>query len=172
MPCNHSQPLLILGTAAGPACKTCREKCRKCDRGRPKCQRCVSKGLECGGYPDLYRFCGIASRGRWKGARVPTPRNIKSKSTVAESQQVSTTATPDSVTSGWTEGVSTQPSSKKSSRSATELPDDIPKILNLTQTELLLSHCKLLLAGFWRAGNTDAREVQTKTSYVRIKLLR
>jgi hypothetical protein len=149
MLCNHSQLFLMLGTAAGPACKTCREKCRKCDRGRPKCQRCISKGLECGGYPDQYRFCGIASRGRWKGARVPTPRNTKAKSTVAESQQVSTTATPDPDTPGRAKDVATQPSSKPS-RSATELPDDIPKILNLTQTEMLLSHCKLLLAGFWR----------------------
>ncbi|GFG19672.1 C6 zinc finger domain protein [Aspergillus udagawae] len=128
------------GTAAGPACKTCREKCRKCDRGRPKCQRCISKGLECGGYPDQYRFCGIASRGRWKGARVPTPRNSKAESSIAESQQVSTTATPGSDAPGRTEGVATRPSSKKPSRSATEVPDDIPKILNLTQTEMLLSH--------------------------------
>jgi hypothetical protein len=161
----------MLGTAAGPACKTCREKCRKCDRGRPKCQRCISKGLECGGYPDQYRFCGIASRGRWKGARVPTPRNTKARSSIAESQQDSTTATPGSDTPGRTEGVRTQQSSEKPSRSATELPDDIPKLLSLPQTEMLLSHCKILLAEFG-GRNTDAIVAQTKASYARIKLLR
>ncbi|KAL4803405.1 fungal-specific transcription factor domain-containing protein [Aspergillus unguis] len=55
----------------GPACMTCREKCRKCDRARPRCQRCISKGLVCRGYPDQFRFCGIASRGKWKNARIP-----------------------------------------------------------------------------------------------------
>lgn len=39
-----------------PACLTCREKCRKCDRARPACNRCVSKGLKCGGYPPRFQF--------------------------------------------------------------------------------------------------------------------
>ncbi|RDW87738.1 hypothetical protein BP5796_03432 [Coleophoma crateriformis] len=42
-------------------------QCRKCDRGKPICQRCIDKGLECGGYPDKYRFCGVASRGKHRG---------------------------------------------------------------------------------------------------------
>ncbi|CAI7618195.1 unnamed protein product [Penicillium glandicola] len=50
----------------GPACITCREKCRKCDRTKPVCQRCITKGLECKGYPDKFRFAGVASRGKWK----------------------------------------------------------------------------------------------------------
>ncbi|KAJ5658286.1 fungal-specific transcription factor domain-containing protein [Penicillium longicatenatum] len=35
------------------------------------CKRCISKGLECGGYPDNFRFCGIASRGKWKDRDAP-----------------------------------------------------------------------------------------------------
>ncbi|KAJ5427867.1 hypothetical protein N7491_008309 [Penicillium cf. griseofulvum] len=50
---------------------TCREKCRKCDRAKPVCQRCVTKGLECKGYPDKFRFAGIATRGKWKNRAVP-----------------------------------------------------------------------------------------------------
>ncbi|CAG8210560.1 unnamed protein product [Penicillium nalgiovense] len=58
--------------SGGPACITCREKCRKCDRTKPVCQRCISKGLECKGYPDKFRFAGLASRGKWKNRAVPT----------------------------------------------------------------------------------------------------
>ncbi|CAG7931643.1 unnamed protein product [Penicillium olsonii] len=56
----------------GPACTTCREKCRKCDRTRPTCNRCTSKGLVCKGYPDKFRFCGLATRGKWKNKSAPT----------------------------------------------------------------------------------------------------
>ncbi|KAJ0422827.1 fungal-specific transcription factor domain-containing protein [Aspergillus carlsbadensis] len=39
-----------------PACATCREKCRRCDRARPVCKRCATRGLECKGYPDTFQF--------------------------------------------------------------------------------------------------------------------
>ncbi|KAH8702250.1 fungal-specific transcription factor domain-containing protein [Talaromyces proteolyticus] len=58
--------------SAGPACATCRAKSRRCDRGRPICRRCITKGLQCGGYPDKFRFCGLASRGKWKDRDAPT----------------------------------------------------------------------------------------------------
>ncbi|KAJ5405710.1 hypothetical protein N7465_006994 [Penicillium sp. CMV-2018d] len=58
-------------TRGGPACITCREKCRKCDRTKPVCQRCITKGLECKGYPDKFRFAGLATRGKWKNRAVP-----------------------------------------------------------------------------------------------------
>lgn len=57
----------------GPACATCRAKSRRCDRARPSCRRCIAKGLECGGYPEKFRFCGLASRGKWKDRDAPTP---------------------------------------------------------------------------------------------------
>ncbi|KAJ5959228.1 uncharacterized protein N7479_006378 [Penicillium vulpinum] len=56
----------------GPACITCREKCRKCDRAKPVCQRCITKGLKCKGYPEKFRFAGLATRGKWKNRVVPT----------------------------------------------------------------------------------------------------
>lgn len=31
----------------------------------------MSKDLECGGYPEKYRFCGLASRGKWKNRQAP-----------------------------------------------------------------------------------------------------
>jgi hypothetical protein len=39
-----------------PACGTCRKKCRKCDRKRPICDRCRTKGLHCEGYPPRFQF--------------------------------------------------------------------------------------------------------------------
>jgi hypothetical protein len=50
----------------------CRKKSRRCDRSIPVCGRCTEKGLECGGYPQKFRFCGIASRGKWKNRGTPT----------------------------------------------------------------------------------------------------
>jgi hypothetical protein len=52
-----------------PACATCRRTCRKCDRARPSCRRCIDKGLICGGYPDKYRFLGVANPGRGRRGR-------------------------------------------------------------------------------------------------------
>ncbi|EHK19371.1 uncharacterized protein TRIVIDRAFT_125946, partial [Trichoderma virens Gv29-8] len=74
----------------GPACATCRAKSRRCDRARPACGRCVSKNLECGGYPEKYRFCGLASRGKWKNRQAPivgdTPKtsHVKAKGLCTE----------------------------------------------------------------------------------------
>lgn len=42
-----------------PACGTCRKKCRKCDRSRPICNRCKTKGLHCEGYPPRFQFCEL-----------------------------------------------------------------------------------------------------------------
>lgn len=50
------QLILILISSSDPACGTCRRKCRKCDRTRPVCKRCVEKGLHCEGYPPKYTF--------------------------------------------------------------------------------------------------------------------
>ncbi|KAL4933268.1 uncharacterized protein BDV17DRAFT_105561 [Aspergillus undulatus] len=117
---------------------TCREKCRKCDRGRPRCQRCISKGLECRGYPDQFRFCGIASRGKWKNARIPTAdAGIQAHSQRSSEGQ---TTTP-------TSGGST-PEPRKTNRLAidsvlvkpVEVEDDIKTVLSLKGNKTLLSH--------------------------------
>ncbi|KAL6230125.1 hypothetical protein BDW75DRAFT_245118 [Aspergillus navahoensis] len=121
---------------AGPACMTCREKCRKCDRGRPSCQRCISKGLVCRGYPDQFRFCGIASRGKWKNARIPAVDKefgLQGQATVTE-QPPGELPTP--------------PEPRRSIRVAIDSMlakpvdevDDITRLLSLAQTKTLLHH--------------------------------
>lgn len=42
------------------------------------CKRCISKGLQCGGYPEKFRFCGIASRGKWKNHNAPITKDAAS----------------------------------------------------------------------------------------------
>jgi len=147
----------------GPACVTCREKCRRCDRTRPVCRRCVSKGLECKGYPDKFRFCGIASRGKWKNQRVPTVHRTSSEPQTrqrrkAASRQVHRVPTPAASPS---EDEPQPPSSshspgtwmleaspqepihswhrEKQSNRAVELDD----LLMLGRSESLLAHCKI-----------------------------
>ncbi|KAJ5204223.1 fungal-specific transcription factor domain-containing protein [Penicillium cinerascens] len=66
------------------ACLTCRKKSRRCDRARPNCRRCISKGLQCEGYPDKFRFCGIASRGKWKNREAPIPAQITPEGSSSE----------------------------------------------------------------------------------------
>jgi hypothetical protein len=39
-----------------PACGTCRKKSRRCDRKRPICDRCRTRGLHCEGYPPRFQF--------------------------------------------------------------------------------------------------------------------
>ncbi|PYI33079.1 C6 zinc finger domain protein [Aspergillus indologenus CBS 114.80] len=129
---------------AGPACLTCREKCRKCDRGRPSCERCISKGLVCGGYPEQFRFCGIASRGKWKGARIPV-----SNRALTREQSSATEGLSDGVTGSTSvamAGDSSRSPTKESSISddsnqpLADLSDDISTVLVLPLTERLLTH--------------------------------
>ncbi|KAJ0426897.1 fungal-specific transcription factor domain-containing protein [Aspergillus carlsbadensis] len=131
---------------AGPACMTCREKCRKCDRGRPSCQRCISKGLVCQGYPDQFRFCGIASRGKWKNARIPAnEKSLQSPPVTSppEQQTASEGSTPPA------------PVSRSSRRMAIEsvlvqpVPDaidDLKSLLASGQTKALLHHYDSFMA--------------------------
>ncbi|KAF2442109.1 hypothetical protein P171DRAFT_456152 [Karstenula rhodostoma CBS 690.94] len=42
-----------------PVCGTCRKKCRKCDRTKPECKRCISQGLVCEGYPLNIKMYGM-----------------------------------------------------------------------------------------------------------------
>lgn len=41
--------------ASDPVCGTCRRKSRKCDRTKPQCHRCLSKGLLCEGYETKFK---------------------------------------------------------------------------------------------------------------------
>lgn len=54
-------------------CRTCRRRRKKCDETRPTCLGCRKLGIECEGYErPLIWGNGIASRGKLKGATVPT----------------------------------------------------------------------------------------------------
>ncbi|KAL4898089.1 fungal-specific transcription factor domain-containing protein [Aspergillus ambiguus] len=135
--------------AGGPACLTCREKCRKCDRGRPKCNRCITKGLECGGYPEQFRFCGIASRGRWKGARAPVRGRSFTLDRASHTgiQIASESVTPETDKEGNSENRNWVQEPKQISQSRSEsatpgdeVPDEIARLLSLAETQSLLSH--------------------------------
>ncbi|THC97336.1 hypothetical protein EYZ11_003170 [Aspergillus tanneri] len=127
----------------GPACLTCREKCRKCDRTRPVCNRCLSKGLVCGGYPETFRFCGIASRGKWKGAQVPVgPRNTKAKKSrvVLQQANIQPIQRGSACTSESPVQTQTLPNIEKPIENEPDPSEEIVRILNLPETETLLSH--------------------------------
>jgi hypothetical protein len=44
-----------------PVCGTCRRKSRKCDREKPQCRRCLSKGLVCEGYETRFKIYDVNS---------------------------------------------------------------------------------------------------------------
>ncbi|KIW48783.1 uncharacterized protein PV06_01348 [Exophiala oligosperma] len=52
-------PATSTSRAPGPACETCRRRSRKCDRERPQCSRCLTKGLVCEGYPTQFKILGL-----------------------------------------------------------------------------------------------------------------
>lgn len=149
----------------GPACVTCREKCRRCDRTRPVCRRCASKGLECKGYPDRFRFCGVASRGKWRNQGAPVAHHALSgpqtrqrreaasrqaRRDVSEDQhhcQTPRSSHPPDTTTTWmveaappqeSNHIWHQPDSRTRYRTV-ELDD----LLMLDRTESLLAHCKM-----------------------------
>ncbi|KAE8310308.1 C6 finger domain protein [Aspergillus transmontanensis] len=58
-------------------CWTCKSVRRKCDRTRPTCKACSSRGVPCEGYEIRLRWgSGIASRGRFTGAEEPVEASI------------------------------------------------------------------------------------------------
>jgi hypothetical protein len=69
---QQMNPIISNQSAVG-ACAMCPKTSRRCDRSIPICGRCTEKGLECGGYTERFRFCGLASRGKWKNRDAPSP---------------------------------------------------------------------------------------------------
>ncbi|CAH0024630.1 unnamed protein product [Clonostachys rhizophaga] len=66
-----------------PACGTCRKKCRKCDRKRPICDRCRTRGLHCEGYPPRFQFCEVLTApSRKKSSNVSSSSDPGTSSTV------------------------------------------------------------------------------------------
>ncbi|RDW88299.1 hypothetical protein BP6252_00331 [Coleophoma cylindrospora] len=85
---------------AEKACTTCRRKCRKCDRSQPACRRCATKGLLCEGYPDKFKFVGIATRGKWKGLEKPLPSDAQTlpiRKSAHQSHHLPRNVTPQSM---------------------------------------------------------------------------
>lgn len=144
---------------------TCREKCRKCDRGRPSCQRCISKGLVCRGYPDQFRFCGIASRGKWKDARIPAAeKDVPSQVQVVQ-------APPQEIPNSGEEQLNMiisagstppMPEPRRSKRltidamlvDSAPVEEDITTLLKSSQTKALIHHCKAAKWQYWNNANT------------------
>ncbi|KAJ5955554.1 hypothetical protein N7501_009833 [Penicillium viridicatum] len=156
-----------------PACITCREKCRRCDRTKPVCQRCINKGLKCKGYPEKFRFTGLATRGKWKNRAVPAV----SRDHPIPTQPGSETDHPNAVhgelhrqnTSALTScddhhgkpslPILNYPRPQPENR-AVELDD----LLMLERTELLLTHCILLLQDVGCQYFTLMPDLDTKTN--------
>ena len=62
-------------------CAECKRRRRKCDETRPACLACKTRDIRCGGYGvNLQWDVGIASRGRFVGAKVPVLAAEKSPS--------------------------------------------------------------------------------------------
>ncbi|BCS27763.1 Zn(II)2Cys6 transcription factor domain-containing protein [Aspergillus puulaauensis] len=58
-------------------CWTCKRKRVQCDEARPRCQKCIIRGIVCEGYEIRLRWvAGIASRGRYNGAEKPVKEFI------------------------------------------------------------------------------------------------
>lgn len=50
------------------SCHNCRRRRLRCDRSYPGCGKCVSRGIECLGYGQLFQWTGsVASRGKLAG---------------------------------------------------------------------------------------------------------
>lgn len=61
-------------------CWTCKRRRKKCDEGRPHCEACLAVGVSCEGYAkQLVWDNGIASRGKFAGAAVPSPEHAAHK---------------------------------------------------------------------------------------------
>ncbi|KAI1626483.1 fungal-specific transcription factor domain-containing protein [Exophiala viscosa] len=94
--------------SANPSCATCRKRSRKCDRGRPVCRRCVSHGLDCGGYPSKFRFFNVTENLTSRRTRSP------------KSSRPASRAPPDELAGGDTPAFSAATSSSTTPSTATD----------------------------------------------------
>ena len=54
------------------SCRQCTKRRILCDRGTPRCVKCMKKGIECSGVGRQFRFVNaVASRGKLKGSILP-----------------------------------------------------------------------------------------------------
>lgn len=111
------------------------------------CRRCIRMGLQCEGYPDKFRFCGIASRGKWKNQDLPISKDSASTPTTD-----STATEPNASTQGLAFHSWGPPSQNKVSSSVASPEGNIKntpgsqehsKILVSKEAETFLVHCML-----------------------------
>ncbi|KAJ5291877.1 fungal-specific transcription factor domain-containing protein [Penicillium angulare] len=112
------------------ACLTCRQKSRRCDRARPMCKRCISRGLQCGGYPDKFRFCGIATRGKWRNQNVPVDQVATSPTTQVQNASNDTSPAPSTRDEYPTSPDNSTPSDEQ----------EIKRVLASAETGMLITH--------------------------------
>ncbi|KAF3398488.1 hypothetical protein F1880_005762 [Penicillium rolfsii] len=157
------------------ACLTCRQKSRRCDRGRPMCKRCISKGLQCGGYPDKFRFCGIATRGKWKDRH--TPIDIEGAPTSASASALSASLSRQIVFEQNEISSRTSPRQKPvSQNSSPDEQSEIKTVLGLKETDILLKHynnliCPHQIAQQFDNGDNPYRRYVLPLAYEQIGLL-
>ncbi|KAJ5338230.1 hypothetical protein N7452_004958 [Penicillium brevicompactum] len=64
-------------TRSHTGCWTCKRRRRRCDNGRPACQNCRERRVDCEGYEVRLKWgAGIASRGRFTGADKPIQDSV------------------------------------------------------------------------------------------------
>ncbi|KAJ5750478.1 hypothetical protein N7533_007506 [Penicillium manginii] len=139
-----------------PACATCREKCRRCDRTRPTCRRCAAKGLECKGYPERFRFRSVTSPGKKSGQRrkstisnhviqfeEESPQEANSLEATNEGSRKGTSPQLDLHESAyWDIDITLDSSSANSSPVSRHLTNtsELNDLLAMTRTQSLLTH--------------------------------
>ena len=52
-------------------CFQCSRRRIVCDKGAPSCQKCIKKGIQCSGVNRIRFTEGVATRGRFKGCKIP-----------------------------------------------------------------------------------------------------
>ncbi|PYH86211.1 hypothetical protein BO82DRAFT_418590 [Aspergillus uvarum CBS 121591] len=59
-------------------CILCRKRKVKCDEGKPGCQRCITHGVPCPGYPDAFAFRGYEVAHGSTAGKLKVVRNARS----------------------------------------------------------------------------------------------
>lgn len=139
-----------------PACGTCRKKSRRCDRGRPHCQRCISKGLLCDGYATRFKIYDLANNGgkaratATRASKRKTNTNGITKSSSAEpvkspvapvSQNQESPIAVASYSSAISPVSNSNSYSSRARHSSDHLSPRLDDILASDETTALLHHC-------------------------------
>ena len=162
----------LMECLADPACDTCRRKCRKCDRARPFCNRCSSKGLACEGYSLQVKIYGQASKPARRRARSsPYTTTAKARGFAVHDDSVSQPIhedserlVKDSDVLGPVIASNSSPASVDRGDLSTNVPLNSPSVAQLNElllddkTHRLLSHCEILACPLLCLHGTDLKQ--------------